>query len=63
MKRNGRRAKRETEDERASRGAKPARADEQSHRLRGGEFADDFADADADSCIVAHHRDEKQSDS
>lgn len=63
MKRNGRRAKRGTEDERARRGAKPAQAEDQPHRLRGEEFAADFADADADSCVVAHHRDEKESDS
>ena len=49
MKRNGRNAKRGHEA--------------QPHRLRGGEFADDFVDADADSCVVARHRDEKESDS
>ena len=34
-----------------------------NHRLRGGELADDFADADADSSVAKSQRDEKQSDS
>ena len=63
MKRNGRNAKRGNEAQRASRGASAEQAEAQPHRLRGGELADDFADADADSCVVARHRDEKESDS
>ena len=63
MKRNGRNATHGIEAERASRRAAPAREGEQPHRLRGGELEDDFADADADSCVVARHRDEKESDS
>jgi len=64
MKRNGRNATRGPEDERASRRAAPARTAEQPHRLRGGELEDDFADADADSCVASRHRAaEKESDS
>jgi hypothetical protein len=63
MKRNGRNAAQGNEAERASRRATSAPEPEQPHRLRGGELEDDFADADADSCVVAHHRDEKESDS
>jgi hypothetical protein len=33
------------------------------HRLRGDEFADDFADAEGDSSAVASRRIDKQSDS
>jgi len=33
------------------------------HRLRGNEFAADFADADADSSGIATHRDDKVSES
>ena len=36
---------------------------DETHRLRGAESADDFADAEADSCTVIHHRDTEQSDS
>lgn len=39
------------------------RAATEAHRLRGDELADDFADAEGDSCTVIHHRDEKESDS
>ena len=63
MKRNGRNAKRGHEAQRANSGASAEQAEAQPHRLRGGELADDFVDADADSCVVTHHRDEKESDS
>lgn len=42
---------------------KPREPTNHDHRLRGNEFADDFADADRDSSVVAPHRDEKESDS
>jgi len=63
MKRNGRNAKQGNEEQRAKSGGSAERAEAQPHRLRGGELADDFVDADADSCVVTHHRDEKESDS
>ena len=33
------------------------------HRLRGNELADDFVDADGDSCTASRHRIDKESDS
>ena len=42
---------------------KQNRAPRESHRLRGEELADDFVDAEGDSCAVTRHRDEKESES
>jgi hypothetical protein len=64
MKGNGRNAKRRDDAKHAD--DRSARADgaEQPHRLRGEELADDFVDADADSCVASRHRsNQKESDS
>ena len=37
--------------------------EEGTHRLRGEEFGNTFADAESDSCAATTHRDGKQSDS
>ena len=63
MDRNERNVKRRKEDERANRRATPGESAEQPHRLRGGEFAKDFVDADADSCVASHRRNDKESES
>ena len=63
MDRNERNTKRRNEAERANPRATPGKAADQAHRLRGGEFAEDFVDADADSCVASRHRDEKESES
>ena len=63
MDRNERNSKRRKEDEHTNGRATPGRSTEQPHRLRGGEFAEDFVDADADSCVASRHRDEKESES
>lgn len=39
------------------------RGEEHEHRLRGDEFADDFVDADSESCVSVHRRNEKESES
>jgi hypothetical protein len=61
---NERKAKQRNEGRRADAHRAPANGIEQPHRLRGSESADDFTDADADSCVASRHRSsEKESDS
>ena len=63
MKRNEPKRKPQRADKPAGNQAERRDATEQSHRLRGAEFTDDFADAESDSCVAARRRDEKESDS
>lgn len=51
---------------RAPRSDQPSRerrTEEHGQRLRGEEFADDFVDADSDSCVAGRRRNEKESES
>lgn len=64
MERSKRNVKRENEAKRGVEGAPRADGLEQSHRLRGDESADNYIDADADSCVASRHRsNDKESDS
>jgi hypothetical protein len=63
MKRNDSKLKPRHADKRGGNQTTEQEAAEQSHRLRGADFTDDFADAESDSCVVARRRDEKESDS
>ena len=60
--RGGRQRKTDPDEKTVKRGA-PNRGVTGDHRLRGADFADDFADADADSSVVSSRRDDKESDS
>ncbi len=50
-------------DKNARNGERKQPRHEADHRLRGEEFADDFVDAESDSCTVTRRRDEKESES
>jgi len=64
MERSERNAKRRNGAKRVDDRVAHANGADQPHRLRGAESADDFIDADADSCVASHHRtNEKESDS
>lgn len=63
---NQKRRGRARPESRARGGEQPSRErrrEEHARRLRGDEFADDFVDAEADSCVSVHRRNEKESES
>jgi hypothetical protein len=50
-------------DPRADQQSRARQAEQTEHHLRGTESTKDFGDAERDSCVVVHRRDEKESDS
>ena len=61
--RGGRQRKTDPDEKTVNRGVLERGATTGDHRLRGADFADDFADADADSSDVSNRRVDKESDS